>query len=243
MARVTDDVAAALVRRSRALSRELGALHFGAPVVCTYAPLEYAREPFERYLERYAKPRPQSLLLGMNPGPFGMVQTGVPFGEVAAVREFLGIEGRVRRPEREHPKRPVLGFGCTRSEVSGRRLWGWARARHGDAASFSKAFFVWNWCPLAFVSESGANLTPDKLPAGERGPLEAACDGALDDVIRILSPKRLIGVGRFAEKRLTSAAARVGFGGTVGAIPHPSPASPLANRGWEPLVEAALAAM
>ena len=31
----------------------------------------------------------------MNPGPFGMVQTGVPFGEVEAVRSWLQRAGEV----------------------------------------------------------------------------------------------------------------------------------------------------
>ena len=32
------------------------------------------------------------VFLGMNPGPFGMAQVGVPFGEVAAVRDWLRID-------------------------------------------------------------------------------------------------------------------------------------------------------
>lgn len=232
-----------LVRRSRALSKELAQLAFAPPVACVYNPLEYARAPFETYLTRYAKLGTDALLLGMNPGPFGMVQTGVPFGEVAAVRGFLGIEGPVRRPPLEHPKRPVEGFACRRAEVSGKRLWGWAAERYPDADSFFAQFFVWNWCPLAFLGASGANLTPDKLPAAERQPLEEACDGALADVIRALGPRQLVGVGAFARTRLERVARLHGFPQTVGSIPHPSPASPTANRGWAPQAEAALAAL
>src|SRR5690606_1352475 len=106
-------------------------LRFRDPVEYVYNPLEYARRPHEAYLKRYGTGPKEVLLLGMNPGPFGMAQTGVPFGEVAHVREWLGIEDGVDRPAVEHPKRPVLGFDCKRAEVSGARLWGWARDRFG----------------------------------------------------------------------------------------------------------------
>jgi single-strand selective monofunctional uracil DNA glycosylase len=171
----------------------------------------------------------------MNPGPFGMAQTGVPFGEVNLVRQWLEIDEEVARPRPEHPRRPVLGFACPRSEVSGRRLWSWARERFGTTDAFFARFFVWNYCPLAFLEESGRNRTPDKLPEAERAPLFAACDEALGRMVAVLRPDLVIGVGKFAESR-----ARHALGGvqvTVGSILHPSPASPAANRGWSERIE------
>jgi single-strand selective monofunctional uracil DNA glycosylase len=175
----------------------------------------------------------------MNPGPFGMAQTGVPFGDVVLVREWLGIEAPVSRPPREHPRRPVEGFACRRREVSGSRLWGWARDRYGRPERFFARFFVANWCPLAFLDASGANRTPDKLPAKERAPLEAACDRALRATAEALRVERVVGVGAFAAARARAACA--GLPVRVDAIPHPSPASPVANRGWSAAAEAAFA--
>ena len=220
-----------LVAISRRLAREVDELRFAPPVACVYNPLRYAREPHESYLERWATPPKQVVLVGMNPGPFGMMQTGVPFGEVAHVRDWLGIEGAVARPEREHPKRPIEGFRCARSEVSGARLWGWAKARFGTPERFFARFFVWNWCPLGFLSESGANLTPDKLPAAERAALELVCDRALRQAVAALGASIAIGVGGVAEAALRRA---LGESPSVriGRALHPSPASPLANRGW-----------
>lgn len=229
-----------LVTITRRLGRACDALRFGAPVTHVYNPLRYARAPFEQYLERYGKKTGRAVLLGMNPGPFGMAQTGVPFGEVAHVREFLGIEAAVTRPEHEHPKRPVEGFGCTRSEVSGARLWGWARARYGTARSFFARFFVLNYCPLAFLEDSGRNRTPDKLPAAEREPLYAACDRALREAVEELRPSVVVGVGAFATARAQQA---LGEGVTIGTMLHPSPASPRANRGWQEQAEADLRAL
>jgi single-strand selective monofunctional uracil DNA glycosylase len=228
-----------LVVISSRLARECEQLEFGPPVAAVYNPLLYAREPHERYLERYGGAPKEILLVGMNPGPFGMMQTGVPFGEVAAVRDWLSVAGRVERPAREHPKRPVEGFACRRSEVSGARLWGWARDRFGTPERFFARFFVWNWCPLGFLAASGANLTPDKLRAAERAALTELCDRALAEVVALLSPRVAIGVGAFAEQALRRA---LGDALPISRIPHPSPASPAANRGWVEQAEAALAA-
>lgn len=226
---------------ARDLCDAVAGLTFAPPVTHVYNPLDYAREPHERYLRRFGAGTKEVVLVGMNPGPWGMVQTGVPFGEVAMAREWLGITGEVGSPAGEHPKRPIEGFECSRSEVSGRRLWGWARERFGTAERFFERFFVANYCPLAFLEESGRNRTPDKLPAAEREPLFAACDRALRRTVERLEPRRVVGIGAFAEAR--ARAALDGLEVTIGRVLHPSPASPAANRGWGEQVERQLAAL
>jgi len=215
---------------ARALADEVDALRFGAPVSHVYDPLRYAAAAHEAYVRRYARGKKRMVLLGMNPGPFGMAQTGVPFGEVALVRDWLGIEAPVGKPPREHPKRPIEGFACTRSEVSGARLWGALRERHGTAERFFAERFVANYCPLVFMEASGKNVTPDKLPLHERTPLQAACDRHLRAVIAALEPEWVIGIGRFAREQARRALSGVTV--QIGEILHPSPASPAANRGW-----------
>ncbi len=229
-----------LVRLYRRLARSAGRLSFDEPVTHVYNPLVYAQAPFETYLARFARRGVDALLVGINPGPFGMAQTGIPFGEIAAVRHWMRVDGPIGRPRDEHPRRPVLGWECPRSEVSGRRLWGWARERFGTPERFFARFFVANYCPLLFLERSGRNRTPDRLPSAEREPLFAACDAALRDLVDALRPRRVLGIGRFAESRARIALASTGL--PVGMLPHPSPASPAANRGWRPLAERALAA-
>jgi single-strand selective monofunctional uracil DNA glycosylase len=228
-----------LVSATRTAVADLEALVFAPPVACVYNPLDYAFAVHAAWLSRYGRGPKEVLLVGMNPGPYGMVQTGIPFGEVEAVRSWLRLTGEVRQPRQVHPKRPVQGLTCPRSEVSGRRLWGWAAQRFVTPQRFLSRFFVTNYCPLAFVSESGANLTPDHLPATERAPLFRICDRLLLQVVEILRPQWVIGVGAFAEQR--AAAALAGRSVRIGRMPHPSPASPLANAGWERLADAALA--
>jgi single-strand selective monofunctional uracil DNA glycosylase len=213
-------------------------LRFAAPVTHVYNPLNYAWAAHELYLRRYANGRKRVLFLGMNPGPFGMVQTGVPFGQIAAVRDWLGIEAKIGRPPNEHPKRRVKGFACPRSEISGQRLWGLFAERFGVADKFFSQHLVVNYCPLAFLESSGRNRTPEKLPAAEREKLFAACDEHLREVVRVLQPEWLVGVGDFAAKR----AEQIFFGEQFrfGRILHPSPASPAANRDWARLATAQL---
>lgn len=221
-----------LIKSARALSKHLEGLQFKAPVEYVYRPLEYAWDAHERYLREYGQGRKKVLFLGMNPGPFGMTQTGVPFGEIAAVRDWMGIEMAVGKPEHEHPKRPVEGFACKKSEVSGRRLWGLFAERFGTAAAFFQDHFVVNYCPLVWMSSTGANLTPDKISAAEMTPVEEACQIHLAELIREMKPEFLIGVGAFAEERLRRAAPVAGSKAVIGKVLHPSPASPAANRGW-----------
>ena len=226
---------------SRWLAREVAGLRFGRPTACVYNPLVYARRPHEAYLETYARKGVDALLVGMNPGPWGMAQTGVPFGEVGLVRDFLGIDAKVDRPAVEHPRRPVEGFACTRREVSGSRFWGWARDRYGSAQRFGRAFFVSNYCPLVFMEASGRNRTPDKLPTRERERTFAACDEALRRLVAWCEPRLVIGVGAFAAAQARAALGE--SGPPVGTILHPSPASPAANRGWARQAEKQLVAL
>ena len=211
-------------------------LRFAAPVAYVYNPLDYAWPVARDYFVRFGRAPKEVLLLGMNPGPFGMAQTGVPFGEVSFVRDYLKLSGPIGSPHRTHPKRPIEGFSCARSEVSGQRLWGAIAAMHPSPDSFFDRAFVLNYCPLVFLGESGANITPDKLARAEREKLEALCDRALGAAIRHLSPRMVVGVGQYAAKRAALVVPDV----PVATMPHPSPASPAANRGWAKLARQAL---
>lgn len=220
----------ALIAAAKRLSEATDDLEFARPVTHVYNPLRYAWRAHEMYLRRFGNNRKRVVFLGMNPGPFGMAQTGIPFGQIAAVRDWLGIETKIDNPPNAHPKRPITGFGCNRSEISGERLWGLFIERFGKAEKFFEEHMVMNYCPLAFVEESGRNRTPDKLPAKERERLFAACDEHLRAIVQVLQPEWLIGVGDFAASR-----AREVFRNPppqIGQILHPSPASPASNNNW-----------
>lgn len=241
----------ALLEAAAKLRDDVERLRFGPPVSYVYDPLVYAWSAHATWIERYGDTPKEIVLVGMNPGPFGMAQTGVPFGEVTMVTTWLGIgppDVVVGKPPREHPKRPVLGFQCARSEVSGARLWGAIAKKHKDPRAFFRRCFVINFCPLLFLAASGANLTPDKIVAAERAPLEAACRSHLASALAVLQPRTVIGVGAYAAKQAKAVLdARTGDAANRatawGVLPHPSPASPAANAGWAALARAALQKM
>lgn len=224
------DLSQELTRAAKNLSARVGKLKFPAPIEHIYNPLDYAWEVHRAYLTTFANSTKRVVFLGMNPGPFGMVQTGVPFGEVRAVRDWMKLQGRIKAPASQHPRRLIQGFDCPRSEVSGQRLWGLFEDRYKSAAAFFEEHFVVNFCPLAFLEKSGRNFTPDKLPAAHLTPLLQACDEHLQRIVTLLEPRYLIGVGAFAAKRAQTLFATESI--TIGLILHPSPASPAANRSW-----------
>ncbi len=243
-ARQTDDLADNVLAATATLRDAVNQLEFADPVAWVYNPLNYAWSLHESYVRRWGASRRRVLLMGMNPGPWGMVQTGVPFGEIAVVRDFLQLSGEVGKPDPEHPKRPVQGLHCPRSEVSGRRLWGYFAEKFGTPEAFFAEHFVVNYCPLVFMEESARNHTPDKLPASEAAPLFAACDERLRRLVELYEPQWVVGMGGFARKKLESLfGAKADLSGVahrpehIGTVLHPSPASPAANRGWAAAAE------
>ncbi|MFH2051111.1 MAG: uracil-DNA glycosylase family protein [bacterium] len=231
--------AARVLEATARLRDEAGALRFGDPVAWVYNPLQYAWDLHRQYVERWGASPRKVLMLGMNPGPWGMAQTGVPFGEVGFVKGWLGLDAPVGKPVPEHPKRPVLGLDCPRSEVSGRRLWGFFAETFGAPERFFTDHVIVNYCPLVFMEEGARNRTPDKLSAPEAAPLFAACDRRLTALVDLYRPRFVLGVGAFARGKLEVLFGRKAAGGPGGHVPevigqilHPSPASPAANRGW-----------
>ncbi|WP_315853741.1 uracil-DNA glycosylase family protein [Novipirellula artificiosorum] len=226
------DVRRPLIQAAKALRDAAETLTFAEPVTHVYNPLSYAWKSHQAYLRCVNPAGVRVVFLGMNPGPWGMAQTGVPFGEIAAVRDWIGIERPVERPRVEHPKRPVQGFACEKSEVSGRRLWGLFQTKYPNASDFFQDHFVANYCPLVFMEASAKNRTPDKLPANERQTLNEICDIHLIRLITSLNPEFVVGVGAYAESCLKRVLDETEARAKLSRILHPSPASPAANKGW-----------
>lgn len=229
---------------ARGLRDRVGAIGRQMSVPFVYNPLEYAWDPHEKFLTKLGGgERRTAILVGMNPGPWGMGQTGVPFGDVTMVRDWMGITGKVDQPPKLHPKRPVTGFQTTRSEPSGTRLYGWAKERYGTAQRFFDEFFVVNYCPLLFFDDDGKNLTPPQLRKAEVAKLDLACDQFLRTAIEHYAPTFTIGVGGYAQACAKRVVDEHKLATRVGTILHPSPASPTANRGWAKQAEAQLASL
>lgn len=221
----------------RQLAKDLDALDFHTPSH-VYNPMLYAWSGYQQFLQRYGEKKGRILLLGMNPGPWGMAQTGIPFGNITAVRDWFGIATQLTPPlPEQHPKYPILGMACHRDEGSGKRLWAWAADRFGSADAFFEHFFVWNYCPLLFLAQD-RNMIPSSLSASERQPLEKLCSNALAQAVDILQPAAIMALGRYAEKQAQSV---LGDSVAVHYLLHPSPANPKANKHWVEIADQTLA--
>jgi single-strand selective monofunctional uracil DNA glycosylase len=237
-----------MLLKTQALHAELKAIPLAESVPYAYYPMDYAWEVYAAYVERFGQGQKKILYLGMNPGPFGMAQTGIPFGEVQAVQRFLklGPPLTIHQPDNMHPKRPVLGWGCKRSEVSGKRLWAWFEERYGSLEAFAQENFVLNYCPVLYLSETGANIALDQLPKADLNAIIRLCDAHLADCVQALGAQWVIGVGQFAAKRAMEVVERHPHlkAVKVGSILHPSPANPHANRApWGETATRQLAAL
>ena len=199
-------------------------------VDAVYNPLAYAWEPHRAYLELASGGGAKTLLLGMNPGPHGMGQMGIPFAATSVVRELLKITNlEVGQPRKPHPKRPISGLDWPKEEVSGTRLWGLLANEYGSAESIFKSVFLLNHCPLMlFSGERATNITPDKITGPTTKALLERCDEHLREVVDIMQIEQVIGVGRYSETRALNALSGIDI--SVTTCWHPSPASPLANR-------------
>ena len=216
------------------LCDEVETLKFSWPVVSVYNPLRYAWNGFTQYM-KFSEGRKRVIFLGINPGPWGMAQTGIPFGEINAVRNFLGItQISITPPENQNVSYPVRGLNCGRSEVSGKRLWGLFASRFGTAENFFAHHFVLNYCPLLFLcrTEKGSirSSTPDRIDPSERMRFCRFCDTTLIEAVEILKPDYVVGIGNFAYQRAKFAL--IGQRVTITKILHPSPANPKANHDW-----------
>lgn len=224
-----------------------------------YNPLVYGRVAHERYLSLAASgPRPV-LFVGMNPGPHGMVQTAVPFGDVVNARAIQALAGSVegaplidreRLPALAH-LRPIEGYSFARKEVSGTRFWSEfapvfaaAGPTRDRLLSTLRSAFVLNICPLAFFGavdplkgprSPAANITPDKLPKPYREQVLAPCREYFGVVLRSLRPWGLVCFGGWAEKLAATWVRDIdGQPPRVEKVHHPSPRVLNTAAGWHP---------
>jgi single-strand selective monofunctional uracil DNA glycosylase len=81
---------------------------------------------------------------------------------------------------------------------------------------------------MLFKGERATNITPDKISGKNAKELIERCDQHLRELVDIMDIKKVIGVGKYAEKRANIALKSTNV--EITSCWHPSPASPLANR-------------
>jgi Uracil DNA glycosylase superfamily. len=190
----------------------------------------YAIDPFLEYLEKAERGSVRTLYLGMNPGPYGMYRTGIPFCDFVTKREFLKITASVDetfidvdavRGEKPDEKR---------REVSGMRLWGLFESVYHSPERFFSSSLVLSYSPLIFFRSEGrrANIALSDVKSLDRKRIEKVSDEFLKRYIKELKCDTLVGIGDYAHRALV----RCSDGERLLKIAHPSPANPAANGDW-----------
>ena len=155
---VIDDLLSAAKLLSEQCTKKIPKLLKHKDVAHVTNPLDYAWELHEQFIRKWAGFGAKTLLLGMNPGPYGMAQTGVPFGATKMATDILRMEAvELQTPSGAHPKRPVQGLSMERQEVSGTRFWTFMVDHFGSIESTFSNIFVVNHCPLLILGETGRN--------------------------------------------------------------------------------------
>ncbi|NOJ92166.1 hypothetical protein HMI51_04300 [Corallococcus coralloides] len=170
-----------------------------------YHPWVYACEPFARFLDTYGPRHPLDyLFLGLNPGPWGMTQTGIPFTDPTTVRTHLKLSGQVNTPGGTSPRVPVTGLDSKKKEGSAAAISALMGRRWGSVANCYKSGYVMNFCPMFMLDDLGVNVTPADLrvKCSAMRSLRDLCDAYLACVVWIYRPKRVITLGKYAERRL-----------------------------------------
>ncbi len=191
-----------------------------------YNVFEYAWQGWEAYIHKCAKLSAKIMLLGINPGPHGMLQTGIPFGSISAVRNYIGIhDADIKQPTVLHKNRPVDGMKYTKEEQSGLLLWNTIESLFTNSLNFFSHCFVINYCPLAFFTQKGENITPDKLGTEERKDVEHRCTSHLLEYLNIFNTSLILAIGRYAfnKAQLLSRDLHIIPQKNIIYIPHPSP--------------------
>jgi single-strand selective monofunctional uracil DNA glycosylase len=224
---IVDDLLEAAKHLSEQCNKKIPALLKHKDVAHVTNPLDYAWELHEQFIRKWGGFGAKTLLLGMNPGPYGMAQTGVPFGATKMATDVLQIEAvELQTPAGAHPKRPIQGLSMERQEVSGTRFWTFMVDHYGSIEATFSNIFVVNHCPLLILGETGRNITPVDIPKSIINPILDLCDQHLKSVVDIMGIERILGVGNYAKKRAKTIVPEL----DIDAMWHPSPASPLANR-------------
>jgi len=182
------------------------------PDIVVINPLEYLWLQYGYYTSCYHNQYPRAMIIGMNPGPKGMSQTGIPFGSPNIIPSILpnkSLFNEIRDNEGSpvsSPHRRITGPSNTTVEVSGNRLWSALIKRYGDFKSITSEIFVDNICPLLFLcgKNGSKNLTPDKLtPSPAKIILIRLCTERLQKIYQCLGePSNIVALGRWSHKFL-----------------------------------------
>jgi single-strand selective monofunctional uracil DNA glycosylase len=163
--------------------------------------------PFRRLYPPRARPL---LVFGLNPGPYGMAQTGIPFTDLKRLAQGLPRLAAELARSGERLSLPGLApsslqpFLTRTFESSSVRVHRFLRLAHGSAErAFREVVFV-NPCPLLFIDRAlGENRTPADLPRALRAGVDEARVEVVSVAVARLRARGAIVLGRDAAAALS----------------------------------------
>jgi len=143
------------------------------------------------------------------------------------------LGGNIVKPDYEIPAKPIEGFNCQREEQSGKRFWGVLQELCIEPENFFRHCFVYNICPLAFLTSTGRNITPPEIKGEAKLQLKSVCLKFLGKAIEKFNPKIIVSVGSYANDRIKELKKRNCISDSIDCklIPHPSPRA-INNQDW-----------
>jgi len=221
-----------VVNATRLLSARLEPVRAALPAaglkaVAAIDPTSYAFGNYTRFMQLAASGPRLALFVGMNPGPHGMAQTGIPFGDVDTARVLLGgadtIDPLPGLRAASGAAWDCKGLAYHRGEQSGMRLWSALSQLCGSPQAALERCCIVNYCPLYMVGPELENITPSDLPRRHdiTRALEAACDEHLRQLVLGLEVKTVLSFGSYAHASARRALS--GFPVDFYTTPHPSP--------------------
>lgn len=185
----------------------------------------YGWSAYEAFVRAYySDGRPRILALSMNPGPFGAVQTGIPFCDVPLARQLLPGFDRLIAAK-------PSWVASERREISALKLVVWSDARFGGIRGLYARVLLAMTCPLAILrGPRKTNVPLPALPRREQEKIEAFIPRHAAEEIRLAEPAGILMLGEWAQ-RVWRIALRTDPGlASLPALAAPHPAAHITNR-------------
>jgi len=192
-------------------------------------PALYALDIYQEYLTKFP-PEPGAILaLGLNPGPYGMAQTGIPFTDCRTASGALGMEMTIpgKAPD-DLISRLKKANGKWRGtyERSSLGMYRFLILAWGDIKTAYRNWFVGNPCPLLFLDPERWNVTPADPRLRRMKEVGELRQRAVIGFSEILNPRGIVCFGKDVAKAVGEVAIRQVGPDRVVFYEHPARAVP-----------------
>lgn len=155
----------------------------------------YAWDAYEAFLRKYySDGKPRVFAISMNPGPYGAVQTGIPFTDKAMARQFLPNFGKL-------VKGPPAWARSERNEMSAGKLIAWSAEKFGGIEGLYRHMLLGMTAPIGILrAPKWTNVPLPALAGSEQNKVYDFIRRHAADEIRLAQPTGIFLLGDWAER-------------------------------------------